>query len=419
MPVPVPLSGRQQVASRLLQLKGRAPGHRGEEGAKSLASALRELTQLKTLVLSLNENMIGPGPRRSHSDAGATALLESLRELRQLTNLEVELQRNELSPGLGRDEAASSALPQKNPTGPGGKVQQKLRAAFDSLPVALASARWRWVAFLRSASILLPAAEKAEAMSAADVAVLEGGEPSMARVASPTSVAGAACAGDKAFSAICIEKLSQEGLNRRSSGRARRCDNHTAHDEDRRRRRGGCKRRRRLESGMQAPQPWLRACEASGRIGGTLRPNGQPCLEEKEKLRAAFDALPVGAKELLLLVIRGEERGEAHGNRLRCAAGGWARWPLIRGPRPSWWPFPECWGLADKAEVAARRAGVRTSGRVWSVDLTFFERRLGRSKRGHCCSIYAIEGFVVSLGSVVVSDLEDCADIMLYYAYFM
>ncbi|CAE7685815.1 unnamed protein product [Symbiodinium sp. CCMP2592] len=31
----------------------------------------------------------------------------------------------------------------------------------------------------------------------------------------------------------------------------------------------------------------------------------EPCLEEKEKLRAAFDALPVGAKELLLLVIRG------------------------------------------------------------------------------------------------------------------
>ncbi|CAE7685852.1 Nlrc3 [Symbiodinium sp. CCMP2592] len=100
----------------------------GQEGAKSLASALRELTQLKTLVLSLNKNNIG--------SAGATALVESLRELRQLTNLLVDLQNNRLSPGLGRDEAASSALPQKNPSGPGKEEKKKLRAALNALPVA-------------------------------------------------------------------------------------------------------------------------------------------------------------------------------------------------------------------------------------------------------------------------------------------
>ena len=39
--------------------------HRGEEGAKAVASALARLTELKELRLDLAENKIGPGPRRA------------------------------------------------------------------------------------------------------------------------------------------------------------------------------------------------------------------------------------------------------------------------------------------------------------------------------------------------------------------
>ncbi|CAE7685906.1 NOD2 [Symbiodinium sp. CCMP2592] len=98
------LREQKELQTLVLWLGGNSVG---EEGTEALASALRELTQLKTLVLYMNNNRIG--------SAGATALVESLRELRQLTNLQVDLQINGLSPGE--------------------EVQQKLRAAFDSLPM--------------------------------------------------------------------------------------------------------------------------------------------------------------------------------------------------------------------------------------------------------------------------------------------
>ncbi|CAE7833758.1 Nlrc5 [Symbiodinium sp. CCMP2592] len=62
----------------------------GEEGAKAVASALRELTELRTLKLNLGRNDIGP--------TGAAAVAESLRRLQQLTRLEVDLSENGLGP---------------------------------------------------------------------------------------------------------------------------------------------------------------------------------------------------------------------------------------------------------------------------------------------------------------------------------
>ena len=67
MPVPVP-SERLPISfpSWKRHLSSHVSGHRGEEGAKAVASALARLTELKELTLSMEPGeKIGPGPRRA------------------------------------------------------------------------------------------------------------------------------------------------------------------------------------------------------------------------------------------------------------------------------------------------------------------------------------------------------------------
>ncbi|CAE7833767.1 NLRC3 [Symbiodinium sp. CCMP2592] len=154
--------------------------YRGDEGAKALASALRELTQLKELGLCLPNNKIGPVgamavleslrvlpqladltialSNNAVGDEGAKALASALNELTEIKELKLDLSKGNIGP-VGAMAVLESlrALPQLadltialSDNAVGEEEKKKLRAAFDSLPMvgekASASAlRWRVV----------------------------------------------------------------------------------------------------------------------------------------------------------------------------------------------------------------------------------------------------------------------------------